>query len=136
LEFFFNSEAFGEKARLLAAFEQFARENRLPEEMRKAADLALEEALTNVITYGFADSKPHIVAIDFVVRGGEFVIEIRDDGTAFDPTKHPAPDLNVPADKRKIGGLGIHMIRTSMDAVEYQRAGGRNILRMRKRIKG
>jgi anti-sigma regulatory factor (Ser/Thr protein kinase) len=134
LQFFFNSKAPGEKQRLLAAFENFARENNLPDDARKNADLALEEAITNILSYAFADKNEHTIEVQFTVARGELLIEIADDGRPFDPTKHPIPDLTIPADRRKIGGLGIHMIRQSMDTLEYHRTGDRNILRMRKRF--
>ena len=90
--------------------------------------------MTNVLDYGFADGLEHVIALKFLVDEGEFVMEISDDGRAFDPTKVPGPDLSVPAEKRKIGGLGIHMMRQSMDAVQYERVDGRNVLRLRKRF--
>jgi serine/threonine-protein kinase RsbW len=132
LEFLFKSKAAGEKARLLAAFEAFARKNKLSDPVHKAADLALEEHLTNILSYGFSDTAEHVIELHIHIADASLVIEASDDGRPFDPTKYPEPDLTVPADKRKIGGLGIHMIRQAMDSVEYNRANGRNILRMRK----
>jgi serine/threonine-protein kinase RsbW len=136
LEFFLNSKTAGERTRLLAAFEQFARAHHLSDEVRKSADLAIEEAVTNVLSYAFTDQEEHTIALKFAVNTSEFVIEISDDGHAFDPTKFPAPNLETPANSRAVGGLGIHMIRQSMDAIDYERAHGRNVLRMRKRLKG
>jgi anti-sigma regulatory factor (Ser/Thr protein kinase) len=65
----------------------------------------------------------------------ELRIEVEDDGRPFDPLAHSAPDLSQPLDKRPVGGMGIHMIRKSMDRVEYRRADGKNILTMTKAIK-
>jgi anti-sigma regulatory factor (Ser/Thr protein kinase) len=132
LEFLFKSKTPGEKARLLSAFEAFARENHLPKASLRAADLAIEEHLTNILSYGFADSAEHIIAVNFQILGGELVIEIIDDGRAFNPTTYPKPNLNIPAEQREIGGLGIHMILQSMDSVSYERSNNRNLLRMRK----
>lgn len=136
LEFFLNSKTAGERTRLLAAFEQFARANHLPDQVRKSADLAIEEAVTNVLSYAYTDQAEHTIALKFAINEHEFVIEISDDGRAFDPTKFPTPNLKTPATSREVGGLGIHMIRQSMDAIDYQRVDGRNVLRMRKRLKG
>jgi anti-sigma regulatory factor (Ser/Thr protein kinase) len=122
LEFLFKSKTPGEKARLLSAFEAFARENHLPKASLRAADLAIEEHLTNILSY----------AVNFQILGGELVIEIIDDGRAFNPTTYPKPNLNIPAEQREIGGLGIHMILQSMDSVSYERSNNRNLLRMRK----
>jgi anti-sigma regulatory factor (Ser/Thr protein kinase) len=136
LEFFLNSRAAGERARLLAAFQQFARANHLADDVMKSADLAIEEAVTNILSYAFADQQEHSIALKFAVDNGEFVIEISDDGKAFDPTKFPIPNVDEPANERAVGGLGIHMIRQSMDGVAYERVAGRNVLRLRKRLKG
>jgi anti-sigma regulatory factor (Ser/Thr protein kinase) len=136
LEFFLNSKTAGERTRLLAAFEQFARANHLSDAVRKSADLAIEEAVTNVLSYAFTDQEEHTIVLKFAMNGSEFVVEISDDGRAFDPTKFPTPNLKTPATSRAVGGLGIHMMRQSMDAIDYERIGGRNILRMRKQLKG
>jgi serine/threonine-protein kinase RsbW len=134
LDFVFKSNAPGEKARLLAALENFARENQLPDNILRAADLAIEEHLTNILSYGFPKESEHLVWFDFSFREGELVVEVQDTGKAFDPTKQAPPDLKVRAADRRIGGLGIHMIRQSMDSLEYARIGDRNVLRMRKRV--
>ena len=98
--------------------------------------MAIEEAVTNILSYAYTDQEDHTVALKFSVDRGEFVIEISDDGKAFDPTKFPTPNVDEPANDRAVGGLGIHMIRQSMDAIAYERIGGRNVLRLRKRLKG
>jgi serine/threonine-protein kinase RsbW len=136
LEFLFKSKAPGEKARLLAAFEAFAKENQLSDSVRLAADLVIEELLTNILSYGFSDSAEHVIKLNVNIEAGALLIEVIDDGRPFDPTKYPEPDLTVPAEKRKIGGLGIHMIRKGMDSLEYKRADSRNILQLRKKLKG
>ena len=132
MQFQFKSKAPGEKARLLAAFEAFARENKLSDAVHQAADLALEEHLTNILSYGFSDTSEHVIALNIHIDDGALLIEASDDGRPFDPTKYPEPDLTIPPDNRKIGGLGIHMIRQAMDSLEYSRVNGTNRLRMRK----
>jgi len=136
LEFLFKTKAPGEKARLLAAFETFAKENLLSDTVLQAADLALEEHLTNILTYGFSGPDEHLVRLNIQTDSRDLTIEVIDDARPFDPTKYPEPDLSIPAEKRKIGGRGIHMIRQAMDSLEYKRVEGRNILRMRKKLKG
>ena len=68
------------------------------------------------------------------LEGDELTIRVEDDGRAFDPLQAPPPDLDLPLEERPVGGLGIHIVRSVMDAVEYQRRGGRNVLTMRKTI--
>jgi anti-sigma regulatory factor (Ser/Thr protein kinase) len=61
-------------------------------------------------------------------RPGRLCLEIEDDGRPFDPTVHAPPDTNAPLDQRKIGGLGIHFIRQTMDVMSYQRRDNHNVL--------
>jgi anti-sigma regulatory factor (Ser/Thr protein kinase) len=123
-----------EKQKLLQALQEFARDHRLPEKVLQAADLSLEEHLTNVMNYGFHDSQVHQILVRLEMVDGGFQIEVEDDGKAFNPLDYPGPDLNLPASERPIGGLGIHLIRQFMDQLGYRREGGRNIFQMRKKV--
>ena len=53
---------------------------------------------------------------------------VEDDGVEFDPREAPVPDLDLPIEMRKPGGLGMHLVKATMDSVEYRRQDGRNIL--------
>jgi anti-sigma regulatory factor (Ser/Thr protein kinase) len=123
-----------EKHRVLRALQVFAREHQLPKKVLQAADLSLEEHLTNVMNYGFEDSRVHEIVVRLELVGGGLQIEVEDDGRAFNPLEHPKPDLSVSLEKRPIGGLGIHLIRSFMDELGYRREGGRNVFRMRKHL--
>ncbi len=57
---------------------------------------------------------------------------VSDDGVEFDPLSLPAPDTTLGAEERKVGGLGIFVVRKTMSSVTYKRRNGRNILSMRK----
>lgn len=91
--------------------------------------MAVDEALTNVIEHGYAfageDSEIEIVCQTAPDR---FTITIMDDSPAFNPLEHAAPDPDAPLDTREPGGWGIYFIRRLMDEVEYQRAGSYNRL--------
>jgi anti-sigma regulatory factor (Ser/Thr protein kinase) len=123
-----------EKRKVLAALQQFARDHQLPEKVLQAADLALEEHLTNVMKYGFDDSQVHEIRVRLELVGGKFQIGVEDDGKPFNPLEHPKLDLSVPLEQRPLGGLGIHLMRSFMDELNYRREDGRNILQMRKRV--
>jgi anti-sigma regulatory factor (Ser/Thr protein kinase) len=95
--------------------------------------LVLEEAAMNVLSHAFADRPPpHAIRIRLDVGLAEIVAEIVDNGRPFDPSAAPPPDFSIPLAARDPGGLGIHLIRTMMDKVEYRRAGAENILRLAK----
>lgn len=123
-----------EVARAQESLEQFAAKHELPKRVLHEVQLALEEHLTNIVRYAFADTRQHHIHVRIMLRSGELRIEVEDDGQPFNPLKHPTPDLSLPLDQRPIGGLGIHMIRKSLDALEYRREYDRNILVMLKRI--
>jgi anti-sigma regulatory factor (Ser/Thr protein kinase) len=123
----------GERQRLLTALETFAREQHLPEAVRHAADLALEEHLTNIVRYGYGDGGLHEIRLRFEIEGDLLKLEVVDDGKPFDPLQRPEVDTSVPLEKKPVGGLGIHLIRQFMDQVQYRREGDKNVLTMRKR---
>lgn len=93
--------------------------------------LAVEEAVTNVISYG----QSTVITLRAAVDGHRLVVTIDDDGVPFDPTACSATDLSVPADERPLGGLGIVLMHQLTDALHYRRADGHNILSMEKSTK-
>jgi serine/threonine-protein kinase RsbW len=98
-------------------------------------NLVLEEWLTNVISYGFDAGGDHRIVLDLALdESGELSARVEDDGRPFDPLSLPTPDVTVGLDERKVGGLGVLLIRRLMDDVTYSRSGDRNVLVMRKRV--
>ena len=126
-----------EKRKLLSALEDFAQANHLPASVVRAADLALEEHLTNVINYAYNDAGPHEIIIHFALENDELVIEVEDDGKPFNPLERAEVDTSVPLGQKPIGGLGIHLMRSFMDEVSYAfPPGGGTVVTMTKRKKG
>ncbi len=123
-----------EKRRLLAALESFVGTHQLPKAVFQAADLVLEEHLTNVMSYAYDDRQEHEIRVRLEAGDSQLVIEVEDDGRAFDPTQVPEVDTSLPLDQRPIGGLGIHLIRRCMDEARYLRRANRNVLRLIKRL--
>jgi len=89
--------------------------------------LAIEEAITNTIGYGYAGAMGTI-AIRCTAEPDKATVEITDDAPAFDPLAVPEPDLSTDLDDRPIGGLGIFLIRQVMDEVVYRFDDNKNIL--------
>ncbi len=118
----------GELARLEEFLERLSEEWDLSVPFVMAVNLALEEALTNTISYGFDDSLVHIIEISFGKSEKELSIVISDDGRPYDPTLKEDPDITLAATDRPIGGLGIYLIKKTMDKVAYERKGNRNHL--------
>jgi sigma-B regulation protein RsbU (phosphoserine phosphatase) len=96
-------------------------------------NLALEEILTNIISYGYTDTEQHEIRVRLSMRPGEVKAEVEDDGQSFNPLAAPEPHTAKALEERTIGGLGIHLVRTLMDGLEYKRQADRNILTIRKK---
>ncbi len=95
--------------------------------------LAIEEAVMNVIGHAFAGrAPPHEMRLRLDITAESVIAELIDNGDAFDPTAAPEPDLSLPLDERRIGGLGIHLMRHMMDQLHYSRSDGNNYLRLEK----
>lgn len=119
--------------RLRQEVDAFSEASRLGPDLAFSLNLALEEIVTNIVFYGYDDKLTHEIRVDIFWKDGELTVQVEDDGRAFDPTMHPEPDLNVPVDQRRVGGLGIHLVRKFMDVMEYKRVGEKNILTLKKR---
>ncbi len=96
-------------------------------------NLALEEILTNIISYGYPDNREHEIKVRLSVQPGEVKAEVEDDGHPFNPLEAPEADTTKPLEERTIGGLGIHLVRKLMDDLEYKRQGDRNLLTIKKK---
>ncbi len=123
-----------EMARVSEIVEDLGQKHGVSAEALYAVNLALEEILVNVISYGYADDGEHQIIVRFDVDAGDFVTEIEDDAKPFNPLETPPPDVEAPLAEKPLGGLGIHLTRTMMDSVAYRRERGKNILAMRKKI--
>jgi serine/threonine-protein kinase RsbW len=97
-------------------------------------NLALEELFINIFSYGFTDNTEHWIKIKISHDDGALIIRIEDDGVPFNPIAAEKPDIESPPEERKIGGLGIHLIKEFMDEIAYERIGNHNFLTMKKTI--
>ncbi len=97
-------------------------------------NLALEEAVVNVMTYAYPEGTTGYVDIDIIVNGEQLQCILSDTGTPFDPTQNPEADTTLSAEERPIGGLGIHLVRQIMDVVSYQYQDNRNVLTLTKQL--
>ena len=115
--------------------EALARETGIAPEHLHKVQLSAEEYVTNVFKYAFDQQGEHQVKVRLQLENGELSLEFEDEGRPFNLLEYPTPDLTVPLDQRPIGGLGIHMIRQSMDQVAYCRKAGKNIVVMTRRVR-
>ncbi len=122
-------------SRLAPFMETIARELKLESSLEVSLNLALEEAVTNVVMYAYPEGTDGLVDIEARPRDGAVDFIIRDDGKPFDPTEAPEADVSLGVNDRPIGGLGIYLVRHIMDSVRYERISGKNILTMTKILK-
>jgi sigma-B regulation protein RsbU (phosphoserine phosphatase) len=97
-------------------------------------NLAMEEAVVNVMSYGYPEGTEGHVTIEATDADHVLTFTITDSGKPFDPTAKAEVDTTLSAEERPIGGLGIHLVRQLMDSVNYERSDGKNILTLRKKI--
>jgi serine/threonine-protein kinase RsbW len=125
-----------EIARVAGEVDRLGIEYRIAEDALADIQVALDEVLTNVIDYGYADGAEHLISVRLQVVDGVFEATIEDDGRPFDPLASAPPDLNAALRERTVGGLGVHFVKNLMTDVVYERIGGHNRLVLRKRIEG
>lgn len=118
--------------RINKLIDKFGDEDNITPDTIYEINLALEEILTNILSYGFKDSLEHSISIEGRVQNNILKIKIEDDGIAFNPLSVAEPDLKSNIEERQIGGLGIHLVKTLMQNISYRREYGKNILILEK----
>ncbi len=98
-------------------------------------DLAVEEIFVNIAHYAYA---PEIgsatVRVEIMPDGSAVTITFIDRGVRYDPLAKEDPDITLPAAERRIGGLGIFLVRKNMDGLRYEYVNGSNILTIKKNL--
>jgi anti-sigma regulatory factor (Ser/Thr protein kinase) len=119
---------------LSASVDEFCSSHQVAAEVRHDLQVALDEIVNNVLRHA-APRHPSI-EVRLAIHGAHVEAVVVDDGAPFDPQAAPAPDLTQPLETRRVGGLGIHLVRQLMDDVAYRPREGRNELTLRRRLDG
>lgn len=117
-----------EAPRVAKKLDQFLKQNDVSESIINRFLLCIDELVTNIIAHAYTDKEEHAVLLECRIYDNRIELELRDDGSPFDPTSTQTPDVDMPIEDRRIGGLGIHLVSTLMDSVEYHREGDFNVL--------
>ena len=121
----------------LARFvEEIGEELGLDMEMQMNLNLVMEEMVSNVIFYAYPRETDATIELMAESDGKELTFVLSDQGRAFDPTLKEDADMNVNPAERDLGGMGIFIVKNIMNQVTYQRLEGKNLLTMKKEIKG
>ena len=123
-----------ELARVKEGVDRFAAAHGLPSTALADLQVSLDEVLSNIISYGYADAATHDIVIQLRIADGALHAVIEDDGAPFDPLMVPLAEVETDLAKRAVGGLGIRFIRALNDEVRYERAGNRNRLSLRRNL--
>lgn len=118
----------------LAWLESIAEQQQWAPRMAFKLHLCLDEALTNIVEYGFnneADTAPHAhIAVSVRSEGERLALDIVDNGMAFDPTQGQPSKLATSLDEAQIGGHGLRLMQHYLETIEYQRIDQENHLRL------
>jgi sigma-B regulation protein RsbU (phosphoserine phosphatase) len=122
--------------RMTNFFFSVCREHGIDDELAKTLNLAIEEWVVNVISYAYPKGMRGHVEMTADVKDSVLTVVVKDHGNPFDPTQHAEVDVNATLEERNIGGLGIHLVRTIMDTMDYVRTDdGYNKVILTKKIK-
>lgn len=114
--------------------DQAAEDAPLPPDLSMSLNLAIEEAVVNVMSYAYPRGTHGDVIIDLSVTDQQLTIAIIDQGMPFDPTSQVEADTSLSVEDRPIGGLGIYLVRQLMDSINYERIDGKNVLTLIKKL--
>ena len=120
---------------VLAFVDRYLEEQNCPMKAQMQIDLAVEELFVNIAHYAYA---PEIgaatVRVDVLEQPLSVAITLLDNGKPYDPLAKADPDVSLSAEERQIGGLGIYMVKKSMNEISYEYKDGQNILTIKKQF--
>ncbi|MBQ8308067.1 MAG: ATP-binding protein [Alistipes sp.] len=122
-----------ELPRLVALIEALERDWAIPPEVAYALQLALEEVVVNAMHYAYPPGERGEITVRIERQEESICCTVEDAGIPFDPTRASAANIDLEAEERAIGGLGIHLARAVMDQMSYCRQEGRNQLKLIKK---
>ena len=103
--------------------------------IQMAVCVAIEEVFVNIAHYAYGDGEGNMsLGIGFDEESRTITFRVADRGIPFDPLQKPDPDITLAVEDRPIGGLGIFIVKKTMDSVHYSYENGKNILTMIKKI--
>lgn len=134
MEYFFQIKSSTSELEIIhTALAELEEQWLLPRKLIAELNLILDELITNIIEHGNCQEES---AIDIrLVKGDtEITLIVADEGAHFDPTITPVPDISLPLEERKSGGVGIHLVRSFCNTCNYKRVDNKNILTLKKQL--
>ena len=110
-------------------------ERNCPKSAKVQINVAIDEIFGNIANYAYNPSQGDAtVRVEVTDEPLEVIITFMDDGKPYNPLQKEDPDVTLSAEERKIGGLGVFIVKKSMDFVEYHYEDGKNVLKIKKNI--
>ena len=106
--------------------EAFGETNGIPDQQIFRVNLAVDELVTNYVLYSVHKVRDPRIELTLQVGEGKLIVTLLDTGPPFNPLEAPEPDLSDDLDKQKIGGLGLHLVRSYCDRMRHQVVDGCN----------
>ncbi len=119
-----------EVARVLDAVEAFGESQHVPARAIHKLNVVLDELITNIAQHGLSEGGHTEVRLSIALNGGVLDVHLSDNGKAFDPTAAPMPELATSLEQSRVGGLGVRLVRSFVDRLDYSRDGGFNQLHL------
>lgn len=119
-------------AQVLAFVDELLESVSCPRRSRLQIDIAVEEIFVNIARYAYAPETGYAVLRGETGDGPSVTLTFLDRGMPYDPLARKDPDVTLPAEEREIGGLGVFMVKKTMDEVSYAYENGQNILTIKK----
>lgn len=99
--------------------------------------MVIDEIFGNIVAYAYEDGRGDVVIlVDYDKTQGTVMLVFTDEGKPYNPLLNEDPDIKLSTDERTVGGLGIFMVKNTMDEIDYENRDGKNILTMKKQIGG
>lgn len=115
-------------------FDKFSVYHNLPQKVTVDIQLALDEILTNIVSYGYEAGAEGFIEVEIRLHENTLEVEVVDDALPFNILLVDDPDIQKPLQEKAIGGLGIYLVKNLMDQVEYRRLDAKNHLLLKKVI--
>lgn len=116
-------------AKVTEFVDAFLEENDFPMKMQLQIDIAIDELFSNIAYYAYGEENGEVtIKIDRVDSPDRIELSFIDNGIPYNPLEKADPNVTLDADEREVGGLGIFIVKKSMDEVKYELKDGQNIL--------
>lgn len=115
--------------------EKQLRQYKCPVKALRQINIAIDEIFGNIAQYAYQpETGPVTIRLEVVEEPLSAIITFKDKGIPFDPLQTAEPDISLSAEERQSGGLGIYLVKKSMDEVVYAYRNGKNILKLKKNL--